>query len=89
MTRSHKFQNGYYGRILTDKYSSALKKRVEEYIFRFEAFDELGGPAIPYISAWRKRGRTVWYEFVSKRLLQLLDCDYENAPEAWFKPMFQ
>ena len=83
MMHQHKFRYGYFGRILNNPYSDALKRRVEEYISRFEAFDELGGPAIPYIAAWQKRGRTIWYEFVSRRLIELLGCDYEEAPEVF------
>jgi GGDEF domain-containing protein len=83
MTHIHKFRSGYHGRILIHSYSKSLRQRVEEYILRFEAFDELGGPAIPYIAAWKKRGKTIWYEFISRRLLALLDCDYEEAPEAF------
>jgi diguanylate cyclase (GGDEF)-like protein len=36
---------------------------------------------MPYIAAWRANNKTIWYEFVSRRLIQLLGCDYSNAPE--------
>ena len=83
MNPHFKFRREYYGRILSSPYSNALKRRLAEYIMRFEAFDELGGPAIPYIAAWRRRGKTIWYEFVGKRLIEILDCEYADAPEVF------
>ncbi|RJQ49497.1 MAG: GGDEF domain-containing protein [Desulfobacteraceae bacterium] len=75
-----KAPQGYFGQILThDQYSSALKARVKECMRRFAAFDELGGPAIPYLSAWRKGGNTIWYEFIGKGLIALLGCGYLEA----------
>lgn len=79
----YKFRREYYGRILGNPYSNALKRRLEEYIMGFEAFDELGSPAIPYIAAWARRGKTIWYEFVGKRLIDILDCNYSDAPEVF------
>ena len=75
--------SSYYGCILNNPYSKALKQRVAEYISRFETFDEINGPALPYIAAWQKRKKTIWYEFVSKRLVELLDCDVKDAPQVF------
>jgi len=77
---SEKAPPAYIGQILNqDRYSSALKAHVKECINRFAAFDALGSPAIPYVSAWRKREGKIWYEFVGKGLLAMLGC---GGPEA-------
>ena len=71
----------YYGRILYGNYSAPLKSYVADCINRFRAFDEIGNPSIPYISAWEGSQHTIWYEFVGMRFLGLMGCDYLNAPE--------
>lgn len=71
--------DAYYGRILSGDYSEVLKSRIELCIRRCRAFDDLGTPAIPYISAWQSKDNNVWYEFVSRRLLDLLGCGYADA----------
>jgi diguanylate cyclase (GGDEF)-like protein len=72
---------GYYGRILNGKYSSRLKGRIAEWIRHFQVFDELGSPAMPYISAWQEKQNIIWYEFISGRFIRLLGCDYSDASE--------
>jgi diguanylate cyclase (GGDEF)-like protein len=52
-----------------------------ECINRFGAFDDLRSPAIPYISAWENKLHIIWYEFISRRFVALLGCDYASAPE--------
>jgi diguanylate cyclase (GGDEF)-like protein len=79
----------YYGRILTGNYSHPLKDYISECIKRFHAFDEVGAPAIPYISAWRENEDTIWYEFVSKRLIALLGCDTSNIPDTFKKSIIE
>jgi diguanylate cyclase (GGDEF)-like protein len=73
--------DGYHGHILGGSYSQALQSRIESCIWYCKGFDKLGGPAMPYIAAWHAVDNTIWYEFVSRRLVELLDCDYSNAPE--------
>jgi diguanylate cyclase (GGDEF)-like protein len=73
--------NGYYGRILNGHYSRRLKGRIAECIRHFQVFDELGTPAIPYIAAWQEKHNVIWYEFVSRQLIQLLGCDHSDASE--------
>ena len=73
--------HGYYGRILNGNYSRGLKSRIVESIRRFEVFDEMGTPAIPYIAAWRGKHNVIWYEFVSRQLLQLMGCNPSEASE--------
>ena len=70
--------NAYTGRILHGDFSESLKDRVAGYLVRYQDFDEIDSPAIPYLSAWRLKSRTIWYEFIGHRLAALLDC----APEA-------
>ena len=71
----------YYGRILSGKFSDLLKNHVDALIREFRAFDELGSLAMPYISAWQDKQNIIWYEFVSKRFIGLLECDYHEAPD--------
>ncbi len=70
---------GYYGRILNGSFSPQLKRRIMECIQHFQVFDDLGTPAIPYIAAWQEKNNAIWYEFVSKQLVQLLGCDHSAA----------
>ena len=71
---------GYCGKIVYGDYSLALKKRVALCIAGFRLFEETGNPAIPYISAWHEDDRIIWYEYVSRRFVALLDCEvYELA----------
>ncbi len=72
---------GYHGRILAGDYSRDLKSHIEAYIWYCKGFDNLGSPAMPYIAAWQATDNTIWYEFVSRRLIELLGCNYSNAPE--------
>ena len=73
--------NDYYGRILNGNYSRELKRRIAECIQHFQVFDELETPAIPYIAAWQEKRNVIWYEFVSRQLLQLLGCNHSDASE--------
>ena len=72
---------GYYGRILNGDYSRGLKSRIAECIRHFQVFDDLGTPAIPYIAAWQEKRNVIWYEFVSRQLIQLLGCKHSDASE--------
>ncbi|MFZ0611396.1 MAG: GGDEF domain-containing protein [Desulfobacterales bacterium] len=70
----------YCGRILTGRYGAHLKNRIEECLLHCRGFDELGTPAMPYISAWHTKENSIWYEFVSRRLIALLGCSGAEAP---------
>ena len=80
MPDQHTLQ-GYYGRILNGDYSRGLKSRIAECIRHFQVFDDLGTPAIPYIAAWQEKRNVIWYEFVSRQLIQLLGCNHSDASE--------
>ena len=71
----------YCGRILNGNYSEELKGRVAECCKRYHAFEEIGTPAIPYIAAWRQESDTIWYEYASQRLADLLDCRLTDVAE--------
>jgi diguanylate cyclase (GGDEF)-like protein len=71
--------SGYYGRILNGSFSLQLKRRITEYLQCFQAFDDLGTPAIPYIAAWQEKNNAIWYEFVGRQLVGLLGCDHSAA----------
>lgn len=74
------FMDAYCGRILTGQYGDRLKSRIEECLLHCRGFDQLGTPAMPYISAWHSKENIIWYEFVSRRLTDLLGCDCSEAP---------
>ena len=73
--------DGYHGRILSGSYSRGLKRRILECVRHFQVFDELGTPAIPYIAAWHEQNHVIWYEFVSRQMIQLLGCSHSEAAE--------
>ncbi len=71
----------YHGRILNGDFSPEIKKKLKETIPVFHVFDQAGSPAIPYISAWKGNQKNIWYEFVSRKFLALLDCSPTNIAE--------
>ena len=75
----------YCGKILTGQYSPELQKRVGMCISTFQSYDASGVPVIPYISAWEEGKTDIWYEFVSKKFCDLLDCSADQAVEAFKK----
>jgi signal transduction histidine kinase len=72
--------NSYCGRILEADYSQALKDRLQRELDIMAAFDGLGSPAIPYICAWKEDQKTMWYEFASDNLLEIMDCSCRELP---------
>jgi hypothetical protein len=79
--KEHVMEGDYSGKILHGKYSEELKSRVAECIEHFRAFDETGTMAIPYISAWKRKGKKIWYEFAGRRLSELLKCKRSDAAD--------
>ena len=82
-------RDGYYGRILDGDYSDRLKKHIAECIQRFQAYDELGSPTIPYIAAWQEKQNIIWYEYVSKQFIKLLGCEYADAPQCFKRSIIE
>ncbi len=76
-----KVERKYYGHILHGNYSERLKTHIAECFNRFFAFELAGNPAIPYISAWHAEERRIWYEFISKNLLELFNCEHSDVSE--------
>lgn len=71
----------YYGKILNGDFSPELKDKLKKAIPVFHVFDQAGSPAIPYISAWQGNKKNIWYEFVSRKFLTLLDCGPTNIAD--------
>ena len=46
---------------------------------RLESFEEIGGAGIFYIAAWQSQEKEIWYEYVSRRLTDMLGCRPEEA----------
>jgi HD-GYP domain-containing protein (c-di-GMP phosphodiesterase class II) len=65
---------GYCGSILRGNYSAALKIHVADCIQRYADFEETGCPALLYIAAWREMENAIWYEYASKRFMDMLGC---------------
>jgi len=76
-------ERDYYGQILHGPYSETLKRRVAECILIFRAFDNIGTLAIPYIAAWHEEDKVIWYEFVSRRFIQILGSEYSRSAETF------
>jgi diguanylate cyclase (GGDEF)-like protein len=79
----------YCGRILPGDFSDQLKTRLEACCRAFSAFDQIGTDAIPYIAAWHDNQKTIWYEFVSKNFMSLLNCSPETAAETLRKSIIE
>lgn len=73
----------YCGKILPGNYSGKLKRRVVDYINHFLAFEKIGTPSIPYISAWKDGKNSIWYEFTGKRFEKLLKCKTSEVAKAF------
>lgn len=43
----------------------------------------MGCLVIPYIAAWHEEEKVIWYEFVSRRLVRILGCEYSQAAETF------
>jgi len=71
----------YHGRILNGDFSPKIKEKLKKTIPVFHVFDQAGSPAIPYISAWKGNKKNIWYEFVSRKFLALLDCSPTNIAD--------
>jgi len=78
MTNGNEFNRlsvqNYRGIILSGDFSMELKNRVASCIDNLGLFEETGNPAIAYLSAWWEDKETIWYEFISERLVNLLGC---------------
>ena len=81
MTSDDSAQVSYHGRILDGDFSSELKDKLKKIIPIFHAFDQAGSPAIPYISAWQGNEKNIWYEFVSRKFLALLESGPGNIAD--------
>lgn len=75
----------YDGQILRQPCSHGLKKRVMDCLQSLQLFEKTGIPAIPYISAWRKDGTEIWYEYTSRRFLDLLGGNGADPAEVFRK----
>ena len=65
--------------IMNGPFSDALKNHLSALRADFQTFDKAGTPVMPYIAAWQADDNTIWYEYVSRGLLALLDCAPDQA----------
>lgn len=75
----------YCGRLLFSRFSHKLRQRVQECISAIRAMEQLNGPVIPYLSAWKGDEKIIWYEYIGRGFIELLDCPYEQAAEVFGK----
>ncbi|MBU4237044.1 MAG: GGDEF domain-containing protein [Proteobacteria bacterium] len=73
----------YGGKILNGGFSAKLCRRLTECITALEALDKISSPIIPYIAAWCGDGKIIWYEYVGKRFLTLLNCQRSEIAEVF------
>ena len=73
----------YAGRILTGAYSRTLQERTLSAIQASDTFDTCSFTMMPYITAWNQEDNTIWYEFMGKQLLDLLDTTTENISKVF------
>lgn len=82
--KKKKNSQNYHGSILgSNGYSEYLKDRVQEYIARYQAFEETGSSAILYIAAWKGNDKKIWYEYVSDQFPELLGCEQSKIAEVF------
>lgn len=73
----------YCGEILNDEFSTILRRRLTECLATLVALDKMSLPIIPYIAAWRGDGKIIWYEYVGRRFLTLLNCRPSEVAEVF------
>ncbi len=73
----------YWGRILDSDFSVRLKQRLQSYLAVFSAFEKTATPAISYISAWQEGGKEIWYEYTSRRFVDLMGCHARELAEVF------
>ncbi len=64
----------YCGKILSGGFSAELCQRLTECLTTFVALDKMRLPIIPYIAAWRRDVKNIWYEHVGTRFMTILNC---------------
>ena len=73
----------YSGCILRGNFSRELKKRVAHSISCYQEAENIGSPAIQYLSAWKEKEKIIWYEFVGEQFRRLLMCDRGKEAEVF------
>jgi HD-GYP domain-containing protein (c-di-GMP phosphodiesterase class II) len=76
----------YHGCILSSKeYSASLRRRLEECIKCYRAFENTGSAAMLYIAAWETNGERIWYEFAGRDFINLFGCEGNEIAEVFRK----
>ncbi len=73
----------YCGRLLHEDCSASLKNKIREQIAACFSFDQIDIPILPYISAWRLDQPGIWYEYVSRQFLFLLNCSPDTIAKTF------
>ncbi len=73
----------YAGHILKGAYNRTLQERTFSAIQASEAFDNCGFPMMHYITAWNQEDNTIWFEFASRQLIDLLETTSENISKVF------
>ena len=73
----------YPGRILGSNCSTELKARIRDCVNGLRRFEQIGNPAIPYVSAWQDEKKEMWYEYLSPRFRGLFQGEDNSFPETF------
>ena len=73
----------YSGCILTENFALELKRKVIRCILCYQEAENIGNPAMQYLSAWKEKEKIIWYEFVGKQFRRLLMCDRGKEAEVF------
>ncbi len=76
----------YHGSILSsDDYSVSLQHRLTECIKCYREFENTGSPAMLYIAAWKNNDKKIWYEYASRKFVDLFGCAQQEIAEVFRK----
>ena len=72
----------YHGAILlSSDYSDGLKRRLEDCIQGYRAYEKTKTAAMLYIAAWKSDEEKIWYEYTGKKFVELFGCDHNQIAD--------
>ena len=74
MSLENSLPENYCGIILNNNYSPELKQRIRDCLERLSILESLDLPILVYLAAWKDDTKTIWYEYVNKAFIELMEC---------------
>ncbi len=72
----------YHGAILiSPDYSDSLKRRLEDCIHGYRAYEQTQTAAMLYIAAWKSDEEKIWYEYAGKNFVELFGCEHNQIAD--------